>query len=284
RISHHFISCGGQVATALATCARLGLRAKFIGVTGTDDNAKRVRRDLEERGVDLSDVVIRDVPNQYAVILVDEHSGERIVLWDRDERLRFRPRELPPELFSAARVVHVDDVDIDAALRAAEASRAAGTPVTSDIDRLTDRTMDLVKAVTFPMFAEHVPTALTGITEPGGALRALRRILDRQDTLLCVTLGVHGAMALDGDRLHHVPRIVRRGHRSARAGEDVEVVRVVAVRGDERVIPFADDDEIAVAHRHRVVVPPIRRVDAVEAVAVRMAKAEVVDLFEIGFD
>jgi sulfofructose kinase len=205
RISRHFVSCGGQMATALATCARMGLRAKLLGVTGTDDNAKQVRRELDARGVDLTDIVIRDVPNQYAVILVDEHSGERIVLWDRDERLRFRPRELPAELFGAARVVHVDDVDIDAALRAAEASRAAGTPVTSDIDRLTDRTMDLVKAVTFPMFAEHVPTALTGITEPAGALRALRRILDRQDTLLLVTLGVHGAMALDGDRLHHVP-------------------------------------------------------------------------------
>src|SRR5438876_12406223 len=61
RISRHFVSCGGQVATALATCARLELRTKFVGVTGTDENAKRVRRDLEDRGVDMTDVVIRDV-------------------------------------------------------------------------------------------------------------------------------------------------------------------------------------------------------------------------------
>src|SRR3989441_8772918 len=163
RISRHFVSCGGQMATALATCARMGLRAKLLGVTGTDDNAKQVRRELDARGVDLTDVVIRDVPNQYAVILVDEHSGERIVLWDRDERLRFRPRELPAELFGAARVVHVDDVDIDAALGAAERSRAAGWPVTADIDRLADRPMDLVKAGAFPMLPGPGRRAAAGL-------------------------------------------------------------------------------------------------------------------------
>jgi sulfofructose kinase len=202
RISQHFVSCGGQVATALATCASLGLRAKFVGVTGTDDNAKRVRRDLEDRGVDLSDVVIRDVSNQYAVILVDEHTGERIVLWDRHERLQLRDRELPPEAVAAARVVHVDDVDIGAAIRAATIAREAGTAVTSDIDRVHERTMELVRAVTFPMFAEHVPPALTGVHDPVEALRALRR---ENEGVLCVTLGAQGAVALEGDRLLHVP-------------------------------------------------------------------------------
>jgi sulfofructose kinase len=202
RISQHFVSCGGQVATALATCASLGLRAKFVGVTGTDDNAKRVRRDLEDRGVDLSDVVIRDVANQYAVILVDEHSGERIVLWDRHERLQLRDRELPPEAIAGARVVHVDDVDINAAIRAATIARGTGTTVTSDIDRVHERTMELVRAVTFPIFAEHVPSALTGRHDPEDALRALRR---EHDGILCVTLGVAGAIALDGDQLLRVP-------------------------------------------------------------------------------
>jgi len=202
RISRNFVSCGGQVATALATTARMGLRSKFLGVTGTDDNAKQVRRDLESRGVDLSDVVIRDVANQYAVILVDEHSGERIVLWDRDDRLRLRERELPPDVIAQTRVVHVDDVDVDASIRAATLAREAGTVVTTDIDRVNDRTMELASASTFPIFAEHVPSAITGVHDSAEALRALRKA---HDGLLCVTLGVRGAMALDGDRLIHVP-------------------------------------------------------------------------------
>jgi sugar/nucleoside kinase (ribokinase family) len=202
RINHHFVSCGGQMATSLATCAALGLRAKLLGVMGSDDNANRIRRELTARGVDVADVVVRDAPNPYAVILVDERSGERIVLWDRDEQVQMRDGELRTAAIGAGRMVHVDDVDVEASIRAANAAREAGVPATSDIDRLTNRTMDLVRAVTIPIFAEHVPAGLTGIDDPAAALRALRNV---HDGLLCVTLGVHGAIALDGDRLHHAP-------------------------------------------------------------------------------
>jgi len=40
-------------------------------------------------------------------------------MWDRDERLALRTRELPPELLTATRVLHVDDVDQTAAIAAA---------------------------------------------------------------------------------------------------------------------------------------------------------------------
>jgi sulfofructose kinase len=202
RIRRQETCCGGQMATALSTCAGFGLRAKYIGVSGTDENGKRVRRALAERDIDMTDAVIRDAPNQFAVILVDEHSGERIVLWDRDERLSLRARELPTELVTSTRLVHIDDVDQDAAIRVATTARAHGIPVTSDLDRLTDRTEELFAAVTIPMFAEHVPPALTGHDDQEAALRALRT---RHDGLLVVTLGPGGVMALDGDRFMHIP-------------------------------------------------------------------------------
>lgn len=202
RIRRQIISCGGQMTTATACCARLGLRCKYIGVTGTDENGRRIRAEMTHHQVDMADAVIRDVPNQFAVIIVDETTGERIVLWDRDERLQLRPREIPVEAIKAARLMHVDDVDQGAAIEAARIGREVGVRVSSDIDRLTDRTDELVAAVTIPIFAEHVPLALTGKSDPEAALRALRK---RHDGLLCVTLGNHGALALDGDRLIHSP-------------------------------------------------------------------------------
>ena len=202
RIREQAVCCGGQTATALAACAKLGLRTRYVGATGTDSNGKRLREELARRGIDASDAVIRDVPNQFAVILVDEQSGERIVLWDRDERLRLRPREIVREAIIAARLVHVDDVDQPASIAAAHFGRAAGLPVTSDVDRITDLTADLVAAVTHPIFAEHVPSALTGITDLEGALRRLRK---DHDGLLIVTRGAKGALALDGDRLIDSP-------------------------------------------------------------------------------
>jgi sulfofructose kinase len=202
RIREQSICLGGQMATALATCASLGLKAKYIGATGTDENGRRLRQELARRGVDMSDAVIRDAPNQFAVILVDESSGERIVLWDRNERLALRTRELPEEAICAGRLVHVDDVDQAAAIRAADIARQAGLPVTSDIDRINDQTEKLIASVTIPIFAEHVPEHVTGIKDPE---RALRKMREKHDGLLCVTLGARGALALDGDVPHYSP-------------------------------------------------------------------------------
>jgi sugar/nucleoside kinase (ribokinase family) len=196
------VLCGGQMATAISTCASLGLRSKYVGVSGTDENGRRIRAELTKRGIDITDLIIRDAENQFAVILVDETTGERIVLWDRDDRLRLRERELPTEALSAARVVHVDDVDEDAAIRAAKIARQAGAMVTSDLDRLTPRTEELVASVTHAIFAQHVPTHLTGINDMERALRKLRQ---SHTHTMCVTMGEHGAMALEGDRFVHEP-------------------------------------------------------------------------------
>lgn len=202
RISSHSISCGGQIATTLCTCASLGLRSKYLGATGTDDNGRRIRAELTLRGVDMTDAVIRDVPNRFAVILVGDQGGERIVLWDRSPELSLRPRELPPEVIASARVVHVDDTDQEAAIRAASIARGAGVHVTSDIDRVTARTEELVAAVSVAILAEHVPSALTGEADLERAMRKLRRL---QPGMICVTLGVRGSMLLDGDRIYHEP-------------------------------------------------------------------------------
>jgi len=230
RISSHSLSCGGQVATALCTCAAMGLRTKYIGATGTDDNGRRLREELARWQIDLTDAVIRDVTNQFAVIMVDEHAGERIVLWDRHDGLALRPRELPPELLTATRVLHVDDVDQDAAIRAAQIAREAGVLVTSDIDRITPRTEELVAAVTMPIFAEHVPNALTGEADFERALRKLRRV---NAGPMCITLGSRGALLLNSDRLHTAPAFKVDAVDTTGAGDVFRGALIVAMlRGD----------------------------------------------------
>jgi sulfofructose kinase len=101
-----------------------------------------------------------------------------------------------------ARALHVDGVDEPAAIRAAQLASELGLLVTCDLDRVTDRTPELVAHVTRPVLAEHVPEALTGEHDPERALRKLRK---NHHGVLCVTLGTAGSMALDGDRVVHVP-------------------------------------------------------------------------------
>lgn len=202
RISSHAVSYGGQTATAMAACAALGLRAGYLGAVGNDDNGRNVCAELERRGVDVSHVLTRNAPNRFAVIAVDKDSGERVVFWDRDERLNLSRGDLDAGVIASAAVVHVDDEDLDAAIHAATLGRQAGLAVTSDIDRLAPRTAELVAAVTVPMFNEHTLPEFTGEADLERALRKVRR---SHAGLLCVTIGERGAMLLAGDELIHEP-------------------------------------------------------------------------------
>lgn len=220
RISHHAISCGGQTATTLCTCAAMGLRSRYVGATGNDDRGRLMRDELSRRGVDITHATVREAVNAFAVILLDDAEGERVVLWDRESRLDLAPDDINPDVIRGARLLHVDDVDVEAAIRVASMARDAGIPVTSDIERVGGRTDELIAAVTIPIFAEHVLEPLTGERDFERALRAIQRRRVRlppsplrgfgaTDTtyegLVCVTLGARGAMLLDGDRLHQAP-------------------------------------------------------------------------------
>ena len=202
RISSHSTMCGGQMATAMAACAGFGLSTAYVGCAGHDHNGRLIRAELDERGVDVSHVLTRECANRFAVITVDETTGERIVLWDRDERLNLSAREIDASLIGSARVIHVDDEDQEAAISAATIARGAGVPCTSDIDRVTDRTRDLVAAVSIPIFAQHVLPAITGESDFERALRVVRR---SHTGVLCVTLGPGGATMLMGNECFHEP-------------------------------------------------------------------------------
>jgi sugar/nucleoside kinase (ribokinase family) len=194
--------CGGQTATALAACQSFGLRTKYVGTVGQDDDGARICRELESRGIDVTDVVrVADAPTATATILIDA-SGDRLVLWHRDARLVTDPGRIPLAAINAARLVHVDDVDEAAAIAAAKAARAAGRAVTCDVDHVAARTDELLSHVSIPIFAEHLPRLLTGEADTERALRTMRR---HHPGLLVVTLGDRGAAALDGDTFIHVP-------------------------------------------------------------------------------
>jgi len=193
---------GGQVATTLCTCAALGLRTRYIGTFGNDEQGRLIRSELEQRGIDTSHAGVRYAPNRHAVVLVDESSGERTIVWQRDPSLAARVGDLSRDVIAGARVLHVDNIDEDVAIAAARLGRAAGLIVTTDIDQVTGRTPELVAAATFPVLAERVPHALTGESDPVKAIRALRQ---RHTGMLCVTRGSHGSLLLVDDDLHQAP-------------------------------------------------------------------------------
>lgn len=202
RLQHHRRSCGGQIATTLSACARWGLQTQYIGAFGSDSNANLIKSELTRRGINLAHAVTRDAPNQFAVIIIDASTGERIVLWDRDERLRLADAEVTAAMITGARVVHVDDVDVKASIWAATLARSMDIDVTTDIDSAVDGIDELVRLATHPIFSEHVATALTGEDDPE---RALLKIRKSHSGLLTTTLGASGVISLERDTVVRVP-------------------------------------------------------------------------------
>ena len=232
-LSSKQIRYGGQVATTLATCAAFGLRTAFVGTAGDDDHARGLCKALEDRGIDTTALIRRPVRHRRAMVLVSEQTGDRAVLWERDARLALTPDEVPGAMIESARLLHVDDVDVEAAIVAASIACKAGIPVTSDIDQVTDRTRELMAAVSVPIFAEHVPRAMTGERDPERALRMLRKM---HSGMLCVTLGARGSMLLDGNQLYRVPAPSVRAVDATGAGDVFRGAFIYALlRGDSPV-------------------------------------------------
>lgn len=198
----HRVRFGGQVATTLCACAAFGLRASYIGAFGDDADGVHLRAALGSRGLDLRQARTRPVANRSALVLVDGSTGDRSVYWMRDAALTMRPGELDARHIARCRLLHVDATDEDAALSAAGIARAAGIPVTCDIDTVTPGAVRLLAAVSVPILAETVAEALTGEPDLDRALRALRRM---HAGPICVTLGSAGSVMLDGDAVHRAP-------------------------------------------------------------------------------
>ena len=192
------------MTTALATCAAMGLHTSYIGTIGSDRNGERMREELNRRGIDTTSAIARNAASPFAVILLDDRHGERMVLWHRDPAIVLTAAEVDRKAVTTARLLHVDDVDLAASIQSASLAMAAGKPVTSDIERTTDDVRALIDAVTIPIFAEHVPTELTGETNLPRALERLRR---PHHSMLCVTLGPRGALLLAGHDVIHEPGI-----------------------------------------------------------------------------
>jgi sulfofructose kinase len=239
-ITDYLMSCGGQVTTALATCVAMGRSASYIGTIGSDEHGRRMREELARIQIDTTHAVGRDAPNPFALILIDDREGERIVLWRRDAGLALMPRDIHTDVIRSARVVHVDDVDLDASVEAARVARERGIAVTSDIEKTGGDVRALIDAVTVPIFAEHVPVALTGETDIGRALVALRQ---PHHAMVCVTLGARGAMLLAGDTVHTEPGIAVKTVDTTGAGDVFRGAFIHAMlRGDppEQILRFAN--------------------------------------------
>lgn len=184
---------GGQVATGLVACCRLGLSARYVGKVGDDDAGRLQLASLNREGVDTRHSrVVRGTPTQIGVIVVDRRSGERTVFWHRHPRLALRASELSRQAVVSARALHLDGCDVAAGRAAARWARAAGIPVVADLDTVYAKIETLLPLVDYLVASTGFLFAFTGTKDH---IRALRRVAKEfHNPAVGVTLGAEGAL------------------------------------------------------------------------------------------
>jgi sulfofructose kinase len=193
RFTHYQKSAGGQTASAMVALQRLGMKTAYAGRFGSDEAGTFGRQTVEEEGVNVDYAeTIQGASNQVAFIIIDERSGERTIVWDRDERLSYQADEAPIELASRSLILHIDAHDPPACAVIARAARAAGTIVTADIDNIYEGLPDLLPLIDVLITSSEFPHRLTGISDLRAAL--VETHARYGNTIVGATLGARGAI------------------------------------------------------------------------------------------
>ena len=190
------VKAGGQVASAMVACRRWGLRARYVGKIGGDSAGTLQTREMKREGVQAHWIVARNSASQCSYILVDEPSGERTILWQRDPRMALRAADLKRKWIADANVLLVDGHDTRAALQAARWAREQGISVVADLDNVYPEVQELLHCVDYPVTSKDFPGRLTA---EGNLLKSLPRILGEfRSRIVIATLGRQGAIAWNG--------------------------------------------------------------------------------------
>ncbi len=213
-------SAGGQTASAMVALQRLGLKTAYAGRFGSDEAGRFGLLSLEYEGVNLEFAEsIEGAETQVAFIIIEEKTGERTIVWDRDDRLSYRADEAPVEIATRGRVLHLDAHDPPACATMARAARAAGAVVTVDVDNIYEGLPELLPLVDVLITSSEFPRRLTGIA---GLNDALIEIKSRYGcAIVGATIGAKGALVyFDGDFIHSPALAVPGGCRDTTGAGD----------------------------------------------------------------
>ena len=193
RLVEHRQSAGGQTASAMVALRRLGLKTAYAGRFGSDDEGAFGLRTLADEGVDIARAErVEGARTQLAFIIIDARTGERTVIWDRDERLAYTAEDAPRDFGARGRVLHIDAHDPRACAVVAREARAASTVVSADIDNIYDGLPELLPLIDVLITSKEFPRRLTGISD---GREALKEVKTRYGcAVLGMTLGERGAL------------------------------------------------------------------------------------------
>lgn len=197
-LSGYIQAAGGEVASAMVGLRRLGLETSYVGRFGTDKEADFGLETLRDEAVDLTFTEkVAGARTQIAFIIIDERSGERTVIWQRDALLAFGENDAPLEAAALGKVLHFTPHDTEACLLMARRAKAENTIVSIDADDVFEGINELLPHVDVLISSFDFPEKLVGIKDKKKALTEIKKSYGCK--IVGMTLGVDGSLLLCGD-------------------------------------------------------------------------------------
>ena len=193
RLLEHKLSAGGQTATAMVSLQRLGFKTAYAGRFGSDPEGHFGLRTLKDEGVNVEHAeMVEGSATQIAFITIEESTGERTIVWDRDDKLAYKPGEAPRNFGSQGRVLHLDAHDPAACVVVARDAKEARTIISADIDNIYEGLSELLPYIDILLGSKEFPHRVTGISDARASLIELRSRYG--SAIVGMTLGDQGAI------------------------------------------------------------------------------------------
>ena len=165
---------GGEVASTLVGLQRLGMATAYAGRFGDDEEGTFGLQTLIDEGVDISYAeVVQGAATQTAFIIIEERTGERTIIWNRDNRLSYQASDAPLAAAAWGKVLHITPHDTEAAIEMAKAAKKHGAIVSIDIDNTFEGIDGLLPLVDIFTASAAFPAKFTGLADDEKAMREI---------------------------------------------------------------------------------------------------------------
>ncbi len=198
--------CGGPASTALVTLSRLDIKTAFFGSISDDPNGVEILKGLKEEKIETACLKITPgYTSQFAFIAITEKTGKRSIFWHRGSVPHLKISDVDLRPFPQAKILHLDDLMIEASMEAVRQARAMGLKVVMDAGTMREGASgqagarELASLVDILIASESFAEPLSGPhVSSEVSLDALRQLGPKE---VVITLGSNGSIGWDGAKV-----------------------------------------------------------------------------------
>ncbi|MCB0101115.1 MAG: ribokinase [Anaerolineales bacterium] len=197
---------GGKGANQAVAAAKLGAQVAMIGRVGSDSFASFLVENLNANQVDTSHVLKTDSATGTAIIVVDAHGQNSIVL-SPGANGKVSPADVDPASFLTSNLLLLQlEIPTPTVLHAAQQARANGLTVILNPAPAKPLPAELLAHVDILIPNESELSLLTGlpVTDVASAEVAAKEILKQGVKTVIVTLGSKGALLVTNTQAKQV--------------------------------------------------------------------------------